>query len=173
MLAEAGATTGVSSAVEALSLGDKPVEGLAAELELAKKEMEAAMTNSFDTPAAMRIISELIRKTNIHVAEHKSDMDVASVEAAARWVTKIVGILGLDANAKPPYDGIGWVSAEAAANKEPAEAVRPYKEVYATVTKDVQSLGLTDSEAVASLLSQSPTLNLMPSLRLVPEIRRN
>lgn len=114
------------------------------------------MTNSFDTPSAMRIISELIRKTNIHVAEHKSDMDVASVEAAARWVTKIVGILGLDANAKPPYNGIGWVSAEAAANKEPADAVQPYKAVYATVTKDVQGLGLSDSEAIASLLSQSP-----------------
>lgn len=104
----------------------------------------------------MRTILELIRTANIHIGEQKSDMDIASIEAIARWVTNIVGILGLDANAKAPYNGLGWVSAAAAANLEPATAVAPYKAVYAAVTKDAQSLSLPASEAITNLLSQSP-----------------
>lgn len=129
---------------------------MAADLEQAKKDTEAALTNSFDTPAVMRAIGEVIRKSNIHISEHKADADLKSLEAIGRWVTKIIGILGLDANAHVPYEGLGWVSAAAAANQEPAAAVAPYKAVYAAVTKDIQGLNLPASEAISTLLAQSP-----------------
>ncbi|KAK6858079.1 cysteinyl-tRNA synthetase [Apiospora arundinis] len=186
LLAEANGTSATQSGVKDLSLSDKPTEGLAADLAQAKKDLEAGLVNSFDTPQALRAILELIRKANIHIAEHKSDVDLVSLEATARWITKIVGILGLDANAKPPYDGLGWVSAAAAANLEPAIAVKPYQEVRATVVKDVQNLNLPSSDAITSLLSQSPDSELdaltssgvrdpeqlgMPYLRSVSRLR--
>ncbi|KAI1863712.1 uncharacterized protein JN550_009412 [Neoarthrinium moseri] len=151
-----GSASAIDGQLKDLTLSDKPAEGLSTDLEQAKKDTEAALTNSFDTPQVMRIILELVRKANIHIGEHKSDLDLKSVEAIARWVTKIVGILGLDANARPPYDGLGWVSAEAAANLEPSIAVAPYKAVYEAVTKDVKALDLPGAEAVSQLLSQSP-----------------
>ncbi|KAI2641569.1 tRNA synthetases class I (C) catalytic domain-containing protein [Hypomontagnella submonticulosa] len=158
LLAEAAGAAGtVDGDLKTLSISDdKPRDGLRADLEQAKKDVEEAFTNSFDTPQVMRAIAEVIRKANVHINAHKSDMDYSAVEAVARWVTKIVGILGLDANARPPYEGIGWASAAAAANLDPSTAVQPYKAAYTTFYSDVKALQLPASDIIADLLSQSP-----------------
>ncbi|KAI0378621.1 tRNA synthetases class I (C) catalytic domain-containing protein [Hypomontagnella monticulosa] len=158
LLAEAADPAGtVDGRLKTLSISNnKPLDGLRADLEQAKKDVEEALTNSFDTPQVMRAIAEVIRKANVHISAHKSDMDYPAVEAIARWVTKIVGILGLDANAKPPYEGIGWVSAAAAANLDPSTAVQPYKVAYATFYADVKALQLPASDVITDLFSQSP-----------------
>jgi cysteinyl-tRNA synthetase len=67
----------------------------------------------------MRVLQDLIKEANIHIFAHKTDADVRGLEAMARWVTKIVGIFGLDANAKPPYNGLGWASSAANGNLSP------------------------------------------------------
>ncbi|KAI1376650.1 tRNA synthetases class I (C) catalytic domain-containing protein [Hypoxylon crocopeplum] len=153
----AGSTAPVNGGLKTLSISDdKPQEGLRADLEEAKKDVEAALTNSFDTPQVMRAIAEVIRKANVHISTHKSDLDLPAVEAIARWITKIVGILGLDANASPPYDGLGWASTAAAANTDPSTTVQPYQAVYKAVSSDVQALDLPTSDTITSLLSQSP-----------------
>ncbi|KAI4863215.1 tRNA synthetases class I (C) catalytic domain-containing protein [Hypoxylon rubiginosum] len=158
LLAEAAGTTAVISGnVKALSITDnKPQEGLWAELDQVKKDVETALTNSFDTPQVMRSIGEIVRKANVHINTHKSDTDLEAVEAVARWITKIVGILGLDANATPPYEGLGWASTAAVANVDPSTAVKPYKDVFKAVSSDVQALDLPASDTITSLLSQSP-----------------
>ncbi|KAI8960565.1 tRNA synthetases class I (C) catalytic domain-containing protein [Daldinia sp. FL1419] len=157
LLAEAaGTSTTVDGGVKAISISDDKSEGLRADLEQAKKDVEEALTNSFDTPQVLRAIAEVIRKANVHINAQKSDVDLPAVEAIARWVTKIVGILGLDANASPPYEGLGWVSVAAATNQDPEVTVKPCRAVYETFYSDVQALELPSSEIVANLLSQSP-----------------
>ncbi|RYP34312.1 hypothetical protein DL767_004306 [Monosporascus sp. MG133] len=158
LLAEAtGTVTAAKGGVQNLSISDKgPSDGLLAELEQAKKDVETALTNSFDTPHAMRVIAEIIRKANIHMAEQKTEMDLPAVEAIARWVTKMVGIFGLDANASPPYEGLGWASAAAAADVDPKTAVQPYETMYSTVISDIKNLELPASDTISSLLSQTP-----------------
>jgi cysteinyl-tRNA synthetase len=123
------------------------------ELEQAKKDLDAALRNSFDTPGAMQTILRLVRNANIYMND-KSTANLSTVEAAARWVTKIVGILGLDASAKPPYNGLGWTSASAAAaaGLDPEIAVKPYAGVFLKVKADVQ--GLNVSESIQALLEQ-------------------
>ncbi|KAL7625165.1 cysteinyl-tRNA synthetase [Parahypoxylon ruwenzoriense] len=161
LLVEAASTaSAVNDNVKALSISDdKPREGPRADLEQAKKDVEGALTNSFDTPQAMRAIVELIRKANIHINAHKSDADLPAIEAIARWITRIVGILGLDANASPPYEGLGWASATAtaaAASVDPSTAVQPYKVAYSAIYADAQALNLPSSETITNLISQSP-----------------
>ena len=117
------------------------------ELQQAKKDLETALSNSFDTPAVMRLIQQLVRDANIYM--DKSDADLQAVEFVARWVTKIVGILGLDADAQPPYDGLGWSSATAIADS------RVYAAVLAKVQEDVLALNLSEP-SIKALLDQSP-----------------
>ncbi|KAI2621758.1 tRNA synthetases class I (C) catalytic domain-containing protein [Hypoxylon sp. NC1633] len=153
----AGTAAAIDGNVKTLSISDdKPQDGLRAGLEQAKKDVEAALTNSFDTPQVMRAIAEIIRKANVHVSTYKSDMDLPAVEAIGRWITKLVGILGLDANASPPYEGLGWAPAAAAANVDPSTAVQPYKTVFGAVQSDVLGLDLTASETITDIVSQSP-----------------
>ena len=135
---------------------DKPVEGLLADLEQAKEDVNTALRNSFDTPQVMRVIADVIRKANISIGSPNSKSELPAIESIARWVTKIVGILGLDANAKAPYEGLGWASAAASADIDPAIAVQPYEAVYSSVLSDAKSLDLPASEILTDLLSQSP-----------------
>ncbi|KAK0640751.1 tRNA synthetases class I (C) catalytic domain-containing protein [Cercophora newfieldiana] len=142
-LSEAGT---LDAGVKDLSLTGGSGSGLLAELEQAKKDLNAALSNSFDTPAAMQVILRLVRDAN------KSSDSLQAVEAVARWVTKIVGIFGLDAAAKAPYDGLGWVSA-GATNVDPKVGIKPYAAAYAKVKQDVESLALAE-ESVKTLLGQ-------------------
>ncbi|KAK7714163.1 hypothetical protein SLS64_004262 [Diaporthe eres] len=63
-----------------------------AALEKAKQEVDAAFSDSFNTPAAMRALSELVSEFNS--AATVSD---ETTLVLARWITRILTILGLDA----------------------------------------------------------------------------
>lgn len=149
---EADAGDGIKS----LSLdSDKPKEGLLAELEQAQSAVEDALISSFDTPRTMLAILKLVNVTNSFIQENK-DVNLAEVEAIARWITKMVGIFGLDALAEPPYNGIGWASA-IGVNVDPETAVQPYTAALTQIKNDVKSLALTGSEAIPNLLAYDPS----------------
>lgn len=181
LLAEAGITSGIQSL--SINSDNKPTEGLLGELEQAKQEFEAALVNSFDTPRAMAVILKLVNTANIHLKDNK-DADLTALEAMARWITKIVGIFGLDANAKPPYNGLGWATV-IAADVEPKTAVEPYAEILTKVKADIASLSLENStistlleqdpvaefESVAASGSRDPEQLALPYLRVVSKIR--
>ncbi|KAI1007311.1 Cysteine--tRNA ligase [Podosphaera aphanis] len=154
-------------------------------LEQAQSELHTSLSDSFDTSRAMRVISDLIKEANIHISSKKSSPDIFALEAAARWITKIVGIFGLDANASPPYDGIGWKSKTLDASLTPKEAVKNFVNVYQRVKSEVESLKL-DSNLISNLLCEDVDSNFneleeagvrdqetlaMPYLRAVSRIR--
>lgn len=114
--------------------------------------MKTALSDSFNTPRAMQAIYELIKDANIHISAHKSDADIKGLESIARWVTKMVGIFGLDANASPPYEGLGWTISASIANLSPEQAVESYRAVYLKVKSEVEKLDLK-SESINAVLS--------------------
>lgn len=135
-----------------LSINGSAPESLQSTLENAQAEMTSALSDSFDTPKAMRVLYKLISDVNIHINEHRSDLDIRGVETTARWVTKMVGIFGLDANAKAPYDGLGWAASVSNSNLSPQEIVQPYGQVHQKVKAEVERLGL-HSDALDQLLA--------------------
>ena len=179
-LAEAGVTNGVKT----LSLdGTKPAAGLLSDLKQAKSDVQAALANSFDTPKAMLVILKLVNTTNIFIKDNK-DFDVVEAGAIAKWITKMVGIFGLDANATPPYDGLGWTST-ISKDMDPTAAAAPYAEMLAEVKDRVVSLALSN-ETLASLLKENSSAEVqsiiekgsrdieqitLPYLRTVSQIR--
>lgn len=140
--------SGTAPDVKTLTLEDS---SLPRSLESAKEELRSALEDSFDTPRAMRVIYDLIKESNIYINTHKSNVDVQELKRVARWVTQIVGIFGLDANAKAPYDGLGWATASGLI-AHPKEAVQPYSQVFSSVKAEVQTLDV-HSEALNGLLS--------------------
>jgi len=97
----------------------------------------------------------------------------------------MVGIFGLDANATPPYSGIGWASTSANSNLSPTKTVAPYAEVSKKVNAMVVSLGLhsealnqllstnvdTEFESLVSLKTTDPETLALPYLRNISRIR--
>lgn len=170
--------------IKSLSI-DGTSTGLGETLEKAQSDMKSALSDSFDTPRAMRVISELVKEANIHIITHKSDVDIPGLEAITRWITKMVGIFGLDANACPPYEGLGWRSSAPNGNLSSREAVEPYLQVHLSVKSEVKRLELhsealdalmrTDVDAEFASLERSGTKDTevlaMPYLRAVSTIR--
>ncbi|KAH8656562.1 tRNA synthetases class I (C) catalytic domain-containing protein [Tricladium varicosporioides] len=174
-----------ASATDALKTLSINSEGLSASLEKAQSEMKAVLSDSFNTPRAMQLLYELIKEANIHITTHKSNMDVGGLEAIARWITKMVGIFGLDANATAPYNGLGWASSAASKNQTPKETAKPFAAVFQTVKSEVESLNLHSDvldqlltanvngefDALVSAGKTDPEQLVMPYLRSVSKIR--
>ena len=146
------------SGVKDLSLSETSSKGLTEELEQAKKDLNKALSNSFDTPTAMQIILRLVRDANIYMIDKSTGSNLKEVEAVARWVTKIVGIFGLDPNAEAPYENLGWgaPNVSLASNVDPQTAVKPFSAVFASVKKEVEDLGLSEPAIKAVLEQQNP-----------------
>ena len=160
-LAAAAADGDHVDTLQRVTLDKAQENGLGQQLQQAKRDLDAALCDSFNTPDAMRVILQLIRSANIELAkkDKTAAADLRELEEVARWVTKVVGIFGLDAYAKPPYDGLGWAVAGTDASAE--EVARPYADVYARVRSDVAALQLPDAdETLRTLLAQSPDAEL-------------
>lgn len=74
-------------------------------LESASLRLHEALADSFDTPAAIRAIKDLITEFN---SADKTKLTDAVAFEVGRWVTRIVRIFGLDGTADPNDGGIGW-----------------------------------------------------------------
>jgi cysteinyl-tRNA synthetase len=120
-------------------------------LDQAEIDLKSALENSFDTPQAMSVIYGLIRAANTYIITHKASADIQDLEKVARWVTKIVGVFGLDANATPPYNGLGWAASPTKGVSDPKKSIVPYSSVYTRVTAAIKSLQI-QSEALDKLL---------------------
>jgi cysteinyl-tRNA synthetase len=146
-----------AEAIKYLALADSSfssAEGLTQDLAQAKKDLDIALSNSFDTPTAMQVILRLVRDANIYMNVKSATPNLRAVEEVAQWVTKVVGIFGLDAAAQPPYNGLGWASAGVKIDVDPRTAVKPYAAVYSQVKNEVQALGLSEQPLIQDLLDQ-------------------
>ncbi|GJC93271.1 tRNA synthetase class I catalytic domain-containing protein [Colletotrichum higginsianum] len=152
LVADANSST---PGVESLSISDKPTGALAAELDKAKTDLHTALSNSFDTPQAMRAIQELVSEANKVVVSQEAEANLPALVAVARWITKILGTFGLDENATAPYDGLGWAAPASNASLDPKTVVQPYAAVFQTVKSDVEALNIA-AESVSQLLGQTP-----------------
>ena len=98
-------------------------------LDKAEKEVYEALCDSFNTPLAMTTISELISVFN---SLDKSGLSLESVRAAARWVTSLVNVFGLNGSTLSNDDTIGWSGISI------PEAAKPYVYPLATVRDELR-----------------------------------
>lgn len=127
----------------AASGSEQPVhdQKVLAALEKAKQDVDAAFSDSFNTPASMRAISELVSEFNS--AATVSD---ETTLVLARWITRILTILGLDAKgdlkdtSRVAWSGVG-VPSEAEAFVYPVSQLRDQVR-QAARTKDLDHAAL-------------------------------
>lgn len=74
-------------------------------LQTAKDDVYNALCDSFNTPLAMRAVSEVISEYN---SADKTALTTEQQLDTARWVTSIVNMLGLNGAAGPDDGSIGW-----------------------------------------------------------------
>ena len=141
----------------------KPVAPLTDALEKAKTATDNALCDSFNTAQVLDAIETLISTINSTEAP-----DPSLVLSAAKWVTKIVTIFGLNGSAAPDDDSIGWsgtdipqvlkpvVSALSNLRDRLRDAAKSSLETSTELTKETLSSILQDSTYSEAVGAEAP-----------------
>jgi cysteinyl-tRNA synthetase len=65
----------------------------------------AALCDSFNTPAALGILRDLITRTNVYITARGKALNVQLLENTARWAGQMLRMFGLGAG---PAEELGW-----------------------------------------------------------------
>ncbi|KAF2769730.1 hypothetical protein EJ03DRAFT_343190 [Teratosphaeria nubilosa] len=136
---------GISNGLSGLDIDGKQ-DDLAEALEKCKADFHDAMADSFNTPEGLNVITRLIAAYN---NKRITDIPHATLLAVGSWITEIVTMLGLDAQAEQHQAGeIGWSGIDIPADaKDPVSrlsAIRNQVRLQAKAGNiDISSLDLT------------------------------
>lgn len=114
-----------------------------------------ALCDSFNTPAVMNTVSELISIYN----SEKASIGSEATRSIAQWVTSIVNSFGLNGSASPEDMKIGWTGIDI-----PDEA-KPYLSALSKLRDDLrQKARASDRLTVEKLQQISGSANKVPNL---------
>jgi len=123
-----------------------------ADLEAAQSAVYNQLCDSFNTPAVMQTISELITKYN---SADKATLNPKDTEAAARWVTSIVNIFGLNGTATADSTEIGWSGIDVPEEAKPF--LFPLSTMRDTLRQAARSKeGISSSQIEEAIKQDSP-----------------
>ncbi|KAF2115248.1 cysteinyl-tRNA synthetase [Lophiotrema nucula] len=112
-----------------------PDQKLLNALEKAKTDLDAALCDSFDTATVMSTLAGLVNEYNV-----VTGVQPQTVLTLARWVTRIVTILGLDAEGDLADENrVGWSGLEI------PEAAKPYVHPASNLRDQVRSIAKSGS----------------------------
>lgn len=61
----------------------------------AQQAFRIALSDSFNTPAALATLKDLVSRTNVYINSRGKNLNVGVVEHIARWVGKMLRMFGL------------------------------------------------------------------------------
>ncbi|KAJ6164607.1 hypothetical protein N7470_003279 [Penicillium chermesinum] len=122
-----------------------------ADLQAAKDALYEQLCDSFNTPAAMQTISDLITKYN---SVDKASVNPKDVEEAARWVTSIVNIFGLNGAAPADSKEIGWSGLDVPEESKPF--LLPLSNIRDTLRSSARSAEGISPQVIEQALKQNP-----------------
>ncbi|KAI9802282.1 MAG: hypothetical protein M1833_001788 [Piccolia ochrophora] len=133
---------------------EDPERNLRNDLKEARINLYDAMCDSFNTPLAMNIISDLISKTNAYMSKQKAATSLAGVKEVARWVTRIVDIFGLDASRNASDGGpiIGWstTSSSGEVNAQQDVGFELFVRSISSARDELRQAAISNPESVVS-----------------------
>ncbi|KAJ7451861.1 tRNA synthetases class I (C) catalytic domain-containing protein [Mycena galericulata] len=99
-----------------------------------------ALSDSFNTPAAIGVIRDLITRTNVYITARGKMLNIQLLENTARWTGQMLRMFGLGAG---PKEELGWGVDDAASggiNRE--EVLMPYIRSLSTFRDGVRRLAM-------------------------------
>jgi cysteinyl-tRNA synthetase len=117
-------------------------------LQKAEKDTNDALSDSFNTPIVMQVISQLVTDANSIPA---NEVDAEAFLDVARWITRMVTIFGLNGKADPKDTSqIGWEGVQIPAAAQPF--IYPLSQLRDEVRKQARA-GSVSPDAIVELAS--------------------
>ncbi|KAI0026764.1 tRNA synthetases class I (C) catalytic domain-containing protein [Vararia minispora EC-137] len=128
---------------------DAPEQELTSALHAAQDAFRAALCDSFNTPAALDVLRDLVSRANVYVAARGAGaVNAGVVERVARWVGAMLRVFGLGEGER---DGIGWgqLSADGGGALDREEVLMPYLRALSTFRDGVRARAIAGGDGVA------------------------
>lgn len=117
-----------------------PEQELMKELSRSKMAFRDALCDSFNTPEALRILRELVSRTNVYLNSRGKALNMAVVEQSARWVGQMLRMFGLGEGER---EELGWGTEQgdgSGVNRD--EILLPYLRVLSSFRDGVRGLAI-------------------------------
>ncbi|EEQ38123.1 hypothetical protein CLUG_02246 [Clavispora lusitaniae ATCC 42720] len=122
---------------------------LLSDLETAQKEAHLAFCDNLSSPQVLRVISDLVSKTNTYIQSTvvgQNELRIEPVIAITKWIVKILDILGFEARS----DRLGWVdsvSGESDTGASKEDVAMPYVKSLSQFRDTVRDLAISKAES--------------------------
>ncbi|KAJ7594469.1 tRNA synthetases class I (C) catalytic domain-containing protein [Mycena floridula] len=143
---------------------EAPEHQLTSSFHEAQFAFRKALCDSFNTPAALDVIRDLVSKTNVYITSTGNNVNVAALEAVARWVGRMLRIFGLG---EGESSEIGW-GQELRGNVQVDrdEILMPYLRSLSSFRDSVRRLAMEKSETalkdILALCDKLRDVDLIP-----------
>ncbi|KAJ7933817.1 tRNA synthetases class I (C) catalytic domain-containing protein [Mycena leptocephala] len=143
---------------------EAPERELRAALYESQHAFRAALCDSFNTPAALGVLRDLITRTNVYITARGKALNVQLLENTARWAGQMLRMFGLGAG---PAEELGWGVDDASSggvNRE--EVLMPYIRSLSTFRDSVRRLAMgkgdTALQDILALCDRLRDVDLVP-----------
>ncbi|KAJ3509023.1 hypothetical protein NLJ89_g5438 [Agrocybe chaxingu] len=123
---------------------EQPERELLTGLYRSQSAFREALCDSFNTPAALDVLRDLVSRTNIYINSRGKAINVKAVENIARWVGSQLRMFGLGEGEKSE---LGWGQMDedgGSVNRE--EVLMPYLRTLSSFRDNVRQLAMTKGE---------------------------
>ncbi|KAK8869958.1 cysteine-tRNA ligase [Kwoniella newhampshirensis] len=127
---------------------DELEKGLEADLHNAQYDFRAALCDSFNTPAALQVLLDLIAKVNIYLSTRGREYNIAPVVNIAQWITRMLKMFGLgEGGPVSDASAIGWGKEgdEGAAAGDFESKLDPYLRAISSFRDEIRRLAIASS----------------------------
>ncbi|KAJ7467162.1 tRNA synthetases class I (C) catalytic domain-containing protein [Mycena latifolia] len=143
---------------------EEPERELRAGLYESQYAFRVALCDSFNTPAALGVIRDLITRTNVYITARGKALNVQLLENTARWAGQMLRMFGLGAG---PAEELGWgVDDAAGAGINREEVLMPYIRSLSTFRDSVRRLAMgkgdTALQDILALCDRLRDVDLVP-----------
>ncbi|KAJ6538892.1 tRNA synthetases class I (C) catalytic domain-containing protein [Mycena vulgaris] len=143
---------------------EEPERELRAALYESQHAFRAALCDSFNTPAAIGVLRDLITRTNVYINARGKALNVQLLENTARWAGQMLRMFGLGAG---PAEELGWgVDDAAGAGINREEVLMPYIRSLSTFRDSVRRLAMgkgdTALQDILALCDRLRDVDLVP-----------
>ncbi|TFK44293.1 tRNA synthetases class I (C) catalytic domain-containing protein [Crucibulum laeve] len=123
-----------------------------------------ALCDSFNTPAALDTLRELVSRTNVYINSRGKNLNVALAESIAKWIGQMLRMFGLG---EGDISEIGWGQAdqgEGSVNRE--EVLMPYLRSLSSFRDNVRKAAMAKSDTalkeILALCDKLRDVDLVP-----------
>ncbi|KAK0476727.1 tRNA synthetases class I (C) catalytic domain-containing protein [Armillaria novae-zelandiae] len=142
---------------------DAPEKELTSSFYEHRSAFRIALCDSFNTPAAVDVLRDLVSQTNVYINSRGKNLNVSVVENVASWVGKMLRMFGLGEGESTE---LGWGQDTVEGNVNREEVLMPYLRTLSSFRDGVRQLAMQKSETalkdILALCDKLRDIDLVP-----------